>query len=554
MSLHSTENPIPTETFLLPGQQFCIGMPWDRGDLPRHGLPAAQPRPGPGSTLDDSRLDPDPCAGWEIGACEIIRRLSPGSARTLLALRDDPDEGPSLVVLRRIDLPEVAARDVQTQSEWAANYRHPHLARVFGCEVSDEGIFWVSELASGASLAEVTAACREHGRAVPLGLALSAVYEAALALGELHATAGFAHGLVNDQSVAVTFEGTTKLLDAGLFRCIARQASWAEVLEPMGPYLAPEQVLRGREPDAKCDVYSLAVVLHECLSGTKLRRASSFDDRVKMHQNSHFAPPSTFNVTLGSQLDEVMARALDQDRSKRYATAGEFAAALKKAASAYLWRGEQRAQFVAELFPTRKRRQQVLLDGCNAERRRRPPRPPARPEPDFDDVDLQPSAPAAPVLAIAAPRGAPAPARTRRWSTAALLAVLVAGLGALAVQYGVLPLVPGTPTTNIAEPPPPPAALPEDVSQLACGAPNAVAGSSSVVSSTEPPPETQSAAPVPLAALTGPEGSASIAAEAPAARPSASKKVKSANRKRQRSEIPVPPWLAQKPARGKHRR
>ena len=79
----STENPIPTQTFLLPGQGFCIGLPWERAELPKHGLPALAPKPiVVGNVLDQkAELEGDPCAGWEIGRCEVIRRLTPGSAR-----------------------------------------------------------------------------------------------------------------------------------------------------------------------------------------------------------------------------------------------------------------------------------------------------------------------------------------------------------------------------------------------------------------------------------------------------------------------------------------
>ncbi len=370
----SAETRIPTQTFLLPGQQFCIGLPWEREGLPRHGLPAAMPKPpGPGAgvTLDAAQLDADPFAGVEIGRCTVIRRLSVGEAKTLLAVREDGGTT-QLVVMRRIDLPEHLAREVRAHAADAVKWRHPSLARVFDCEVCDEGIFWISELASGATVAELSVAAKKSGRGMPLGLSLAAVYESALALQELHGR-GVAHGLVCDASVALSFDGTTRVLDAGLFGCIARQASWGEVLQPMGPYFAPEQVLRGYPPDPKCDVYALGVVLYECLSGEKVRRGG-FDDQVKQAQQSHWVPPSSFSVSLAPQLTEVVLRALSPDRARRYPDARAFADALREAASAFVWKTAQRASFVSELFELRKRREQVLLAAV-AELKKNPTRP-----------------------------------------------------------------------------------------------------------------------------------------------------------------------------------
>ena len=149
----STEIRIPTQTFLLPGQKFCIGLPWERADLPAGGVPAPAPKLALAKlTLRDEKEKADPFAGWELGHCRVLHRLSEGSARTLLAVRTDETEGPQLVVMRRLELPEVLGREARNHAEWAARYSHANLARVYDCEIGDEGVFWVTELSSGATL------------------------------------------------------------------------------------------------------------------------------------------------------------------------------------------------------------------------------------------------------------------------------------------------------------------------------------------------------------------------------------------------------------------
>jgi serine/threonine-protein kinase len=185
------------------------------------------------------------------------------------------------------------------------------------------------------------------------------VLEAAHALAELH-SAGAAHGLIRDQSLAVTLDGTARLLDAGLFRCLGQGPSWLEVREVMGPYFAPEQLLEGRLPDPKTDVYSLGVVLYEGLTGEQVRRGKTFEQQVKLVQSGKLVPPSRLNVAVGPALDEVLQRALAPERSKRYPNAREFAAALSKAAAAFMWRPKMRAEFMNRHFDERRRQDESL--------------------------------------------------------------------------------------------------------------------------------------------------------------------------------------------------
>ncbi|MDX2013310.1 MAG: hypothetical protein SFW67_24150 [Myxococcaceae bacterium] len=368
MSDSSAENRIPTQTFLLPGQSFCVGQPWERADLPLKGLPPAPVKPPPATgNLLEGDLVGDPCAGWTIGRCEVVRRLSKGSARRLLALRRDGQQV-HVVDLRQLDVGDGDGPLVEAWAHEASKLYHPLLASVFDCEVSDEGTFWVTERVAGATLAEVLSACRAQGRAMPLGFVLAAVHDAALALGAVHARTS--HGLVSPHAVAVAFDGSVKLLEAGLFPCVARRRSWPEVLEATGPYLAPEQVLHGRPPDPKADVFSLAALLYEGLSGEPLRRAEGFDERVKAVESRRFAPPSTLHVMLGKSLDEVMFRALSTDRAWRYATGAAFAKELKKAVSSFMWRPDARAEFMAQLFDGRLAQERALTAHLDERRTR----------------------------------------------------------------------------------------------------------------------------------------------------------------------------------------
>jgi serine/threonine-protein kinase len=535
----STEIRIPTQTFLLPGQKFCIGLPWERADLPARGMPAPAPKLALAKlTLRDGKEVADPFAGWELGNCRVLHRLSEGSARTLLAVRTDETDGPQLVVMRRLELPEVLGREARNHAEWAARYSHPNLARVYDCEIGDEGVFWVTQLSSGATLAEVAELMRRQGQGVPLGLTLGVVLEAARALSELH-LAGAAHGLIRDQSLAVTLDGTARLLDTGLFRCLGQGPSWLEVREVMGPYFAPEQLLEGRLPDPKTDVYSLGVVLYEGITGEQVRRGKTFEQQVKLVQSGKLVPPSRLNVAVGPALDEVLQRALAPERSKRYANAREFALALNEAASAFMWRPKLRAQFIGRHFDERRRQDESLRAMITAlpPRKVTPPAAPARSrtlaEAAIPAMTMNPltvsvhHASARPVPRPSAPRKPVVPPASK--TLAPLVGLLAALLGFLASTELV-------PALHPAPPRPPPVAvirlapiviaeaevLDQQVERVMAEAPLAFTPE---LASIEPPV---------------------IEATAPVAAPV--RKVKRIAR-RDRDEAPVPPWLVKRSRR-----
>lgn len=526
----STETRIPTQTFLLPGQQFCIGMPWERAELPARGLPPAAPKLAAAKlTLRDDKAKADPCEGWELGACRVLRRLSDDSARTLLAVRTDETDGEQLVVMRKLELPEVLAREARNHAEWAGRYSHQHLARVFDCEVGDEGVFWVTELSSGATLAEIAALMRRQGQGVPLGLTLAIVQETARALAELH-SAGAAHGLIRDQSVAVTLEGTAKLLDTGLFRCLGQGASWLEVREVMGPYFAPEQLLAGRLPDPKSDVYSLGVVLYEGITGEQVRRGKTFEQQVKLVQNGHLIAPSRLNVAVGPALDEVLQRALSADRTKRYANAREFAQALGEAASAFMWRPKLRAQFVTKHFDERRRQDEALRKTlANMPARTATPLATAPVRARTLAEAAIPSIKLPPLFVSArgvSPRQAPRPSVPRPARKAASSRTLVPLVALLGAALGFAASTVELPVAQVAPPKQP---VVVRLAPLILEAPEPVELQPERVI-VEPPSSFTSA----LASVQPPAAKAVV------------RKVKRAVRRSKGNDVPVPPWLVKR--------
>ena len=117
-----------------------------------------------------------------------------------------------------------------------------------------------------------------------------------------------------------------KILDFGLARAaeaLRLHQSDAGMVRGKMSYLAPE-LLEGARADARSDVFSLGVVLHELLSGQRLFVGDTDFDTLKLVKGMPIPRPSTRNPGVKPALDGVVMRALERDPDKRYKSAGEM--------------------------------------------------------------------------------------------------------------------------------------------------------------------------------------------------------------------------------------
>src|SRR5262249_5262359 len=114
------------------------------------------------------------------------------------------------------------------------------------------------------------------------------------------------------------------LADFGLTRTLGEAASPLDAGRSLGTpdYVAPEQI-RGEVVEGRADQYSLACVLHECLTGQPPFRRASELATLCAHLEELSTPPTG--------LEQVMGRALAKSPEERYPTCSEFAAAARAA-------------------------------------------------------------------------------------------------------------------------------------------------------------------------------------------------------------------------------
>src|SRR3954469_14238554 len=200
------------------------------------------------------------------GRYRVLDRLGAGGMATVY-LAEDERLGRKVAVKRlHSDGPEDAARRFEREAKVGASMSHPNLVTVFDTVADDDGVLIVMEYVAGENLAELMAR-----RRVPSEEAVSIIRQVAGALDYAH-QAGVIHRDVKPANILISPDGKAKLVDLGIATASERTRI-TQVGTVLGTpsYMAPEQLEDGRITKA-VDVYALAAVAFELLSGRKARQ------------------------------------------------------------------------------------------------------------------------------------------------------------------------------------------------------------------------------------------------------------------------------------------
>ncbi|AEI63636.1 serine/threonine kinase PKN13 [Corallococcus macrosporus] len=311
-----------------------------------------------------------------LGKYEVLCRLSTGGmAEIFLASQRGLAGFHKLVVLKQI-LPDIRGEEefvrmFLDEAKVTAAFNHPHIAQVYDLDIADGELFLSMEFVPGATLVEVARACRQANTPIPMGYSLMAVRDTAVALHYAHTftdplgrPSPVIHRDVAEKNIMVTYEGVTKLLDFGIAKSLARASRTAVgMVKGTSGYMSPEQIM-GEPLDARSDLFSLGVVLHECLTGMRLFYAKQADAMMNAVLRCEVTPPSRTNKQVPPELDAIVLRALSRRREDRYASTLEFARAIERAVGPLIWHPEQSSELMLRLFSDRRdQTRQLLMSG-----------------------------------------------------------------------------------------------------------------------------------------------------------------------------------------------
>jgi serine/threonine protein kinase len=312
----------------------------------------------------------------QLGKYEVLCRLSTGGMSAIYLAHQTGLAGfRKLVVLKTI-LPDIEGEEdfvgmFLEEARITAVFNHPNIAQVFELDTDEGQLFMAMEFVQGCTLVEMARACRQAREAIPLGLTLASVRDTALALHYAHTFTDargrrqiVIHRDVAEKNIMVTYEGVTKLLDFGIAKALGRSGRTSiGMVKGTSGYMSPEQI-RGEPLDPRSDIFSLGVVMHECLTGLRLFHGKTAEEGMMAALREDVQPPSKWNPQVTPELDQVVLKALQRDRDKRFSTALEFARAIEKAAPGAIWHPEQIGEVVTRFFAERRAETRRLLESA----------------------------------------------------------------------------------------------------------------------------------------------------------------------------------------------
>jgi WD40 repeat protein len=210
----------------------------------------------------------------------------------------------------------------RTEARAVARLQHPHIVQVHEVGTHDGRPYLVLEYVAGGNLAD-----HLGGRPQTAKDAARLVETLARAVHFAHEQ-GVVHRDLKPANILLTADGTPKIADFGLARCLDLDGGSTGTADVIGTpsFMAPEQAMgRGRAVGAAADVYALGAILYQMLTGRPPLVAPTPLETFQLVASEEPVPPRSLQRGLPRDLETICLMCLQKDPSRRYASAGDLA-------------------------------------------------------------------------------------------------------------------------------------------------------------------------------------------------------------------------------------
>ncbi len=232
----------------------------------------------------------------------------------------------ALKVLRfRRELIDDAGARFRRETQILTSLDHPNVVEIRDFGYASDGTPWLTmELLEGQTLREKL----EETSPLPWSELCELLKAAAGALAQAHSR-GVIHRDLKPEHVFLCRDGTIKLLDFGLSLSVSsKRLTKKGAIVGTPRYMAPEQIISASDADARADVYGLAVLTYEALSGESPFDAADHGQLLGAIAQGRSVPLRTRRPDLGNAACRVVHRAMSSNASDRFATPDAFVQAL----------------------------------------------------------------------------------------------------------------------------------------------------------------------------------------------------------------------------------
>jgi serine/threonine protein kinase/tetratricopeptide (TPR) repeat protein len=235
-----------------------------------------------------------------------------------------------------------ATERFKREARTASSLNHPNICTIYGFDEHEGQLYMAMELLEGETLDK-----RMTGRPLELGQVLDIAAQVCDAMDAAHAS-GILHRDIKPANIFITRRGAVKVLDFGLAKLspdhrrsslhvdashetVVQEHFTSMVGTTVGTiaYMSPEQA-RAEDVDSRTDLFSFGVVVYEMITGRQSFPGNSTAIVFDGILNRDPAPPSSINPSVPPELDRIVAKALEKDRTLRYQTAADLGADLKR--------------------------------------------------------------------------------------------------------------------------------------------------------------------------------------------------------------------------------
>lgn len=315
----------------------------------------------------------------QFGKFFLLDKLAVGGMAEIYKAKTFGAEGfEKLLAIKRI-LPHCAAdKDFISmlidEAKLSVLLSHANIVQVYDLGKVGDDFFISMEYISGVNLRDLVYRCRELGKTIPTDIAVYILSEICKGLDYAHRKTdmngqplNLVHRDISPQNILISYEGEVKIVDFGIAKAAMNIShTMAGILKGKIAYMSPEQAL-GKSVDHRTDIFSVGILLYECLTGEKLFTGESQFEVLKKIRSTKI-DLARLPVSIPKPLQVILARALAYFPKDRFQSAGDMQIELTK----YLYSTyhdfspQKLAGFVREVFSTqiaqqRERAQSVVL-------------------------------------------------------------------------------------------------------------------------------------------------------------------------------------------------